>query len=314
MPFELTADVEVTRDAAGVVRALDHLRGPYPAEATTEQAAAVRMPDLAARYLADVAEVYGVHAPAEEAPDVAGRGRPDRSQPDRLVREEVQPLPDGSGTVAYAQLHANVDVWEAGVAISILASPLRVVASRSTWHHNIKLVNPEMLDRGDPTADVGELAAALGLDRERKRLKPTGFRWRIYQYDPRDPNAVGKDQPPPIGVTGPGPGLPVRPVPESVRPGDHFAVVEVLFAAVPTAAPPPPRSTGVPSSSRRPAPSSTCRPGARVAPARYTFRTRRRPARRPRRPRRPPHSTRYARPSPWKTSQRPTPSSCPASS
>lgn len=236
MPFQLTADVEVTRDAAGVVRALDHLRQPYLAEATTERAAAALMPDLAARYLADVADIYGVHPPAEE-PDDARRG-PDTSQPDRLVREAVQPLPDGSGTVAYAQLHANVDVWEAGVAISMLASPLRVVASRSTWHHDIKLVNPGVLNRGDPTADIGELAAALGLDRERKHLKPTGFRWRIYQYDPLDPNAVGKEQPPPIGVTGPGPGLPVRPVPESVRPGNHFAVVEVLFAAVPTAGAP----------------------------------------------------------------------------
>ena len=239
MSFQLTADVEVTRDTAGVVRALDHLRRPYLAEATTERAAAASMPDLAARYLADVADIYGVRPPTEEEPDDARRGQPDTSQPDRLVREAVQPLPDGSGTVAYAQLHANVDVWEAGVAISMLASPLRVVASRSTWHHDIKLVNPGVLNRGDPTADLGELAAALGLDRERKHLKPAGFRWRIYQYDPRDPNAVGKGQPPPpIGVTGPGPGLPVRPVPESVRPGDHFAVVEVLFAAVPTAGAP----------------------------------------------------------------------------
>jgi hypothetical protein len=68
---------------------------------------------LADAYLADVVDIYGIRSNALarlEREDT----RPDRAEPDRLVRSPVTPLPDGSATVAYAQRHANLDVVGGG--------------------------------------------------------------------------------------------------------------------------------------------------------------------------------------------------------
>lgn len=148
--------------------------------------------------------------------------QPDGAAPDRLVRSPVTPLPDGSATVAYAQRHANLEVWEAGIAVTMLAGPLRVVSSRSSYHHDVTLANASVLDRV-PRLTAAQLASALGLrDRGGQRVRIHATRLRVYRYDVDDPNAVGKrGAPQRPGVAGPEPRLPVPPVPDTIVPGNE---------------------------------------------------------------------------------------------
>lgn len=231
MAFTLSRDVEITRDQTERVRSLDHPRQPYIAgDAAGGRAGHVGLTATGDAYLAEVAPIYGISPEAIrdlDAPDA----QPDLKRPESLHRVDVAPLPDGSGTVAYVQRLFNLDVWQAGIAATILANPLRVVGSRSSIHHGIKVRNQNALKKPvAPRAD--RVSAALGLERGQKRIRIHSSRLLIYQYDLKDSNAVGKggkQQGP--GVTGPPLTLPVRAVPASIIPGEHYIVWEVLFAA-----------------------------------------------------------------------------------
>ena len=228
MAFDISADVEVIRDRAGLVRALEHLRQPYQAPGRAD----VGLVGLADAYLSEVAGIYGLRADALAQLEPENK-QPDRkAPPDRLARAAVAPLPDGSATVAYAQRHVNLEVWEAGIAVTILAAPMRVVSSRSSYHHDVKLANPAVLDRV-PRFGATQLAAALGMrGGERQKVRVHATRLLVYRYDPDDPYAVGRrSAPQPIGVAGPAPSLRVPPVPKAIVPGNHYVVLEVLFAA-----------------------------------------------------------------------------------
>ena len=166
MPFILTPDVELTRDRNQRVRALEHFRQPYLLAAGARGSLA----GLGDAYLAEVAPLYEIGV--EELQSLDERdAQLDRKQRERLVRVDVAPLPDGSGTVVYAQRLMNLDVWEAGIAVSILANPLRVVSSRSTYHHDIKVANADVLAKPiKPAAAL--LGTALGISsRQRQALR-----------------------------------------------------------------------------------------------------------------------------------------------
>jgi zinc metalloprotease ZmpB len=236
VPFELSGDVEVTRDAREIVRLLDHVRQPFFA-ARRERVALV---DLADEYLTEVAQIYAIDKRALRRLDERDEARvPDAAEPDYLVRAPVTPLPDGSGTVVYGQRHANVDVWEAGVAVSTLPNPVRVVSSRSTYHHDIKIANGDVLrEYADVHAEVdpAKHAAALGIKGQaRRQVRVHSTRPLVYLYDLADPNAVGhvvhRRPVPQHGVVESEPEFAPPPVPDQVVPGAHYLVTEVLFAA-----------------------------------------------------------------------------------
>jgi zinc metalloprotease ZmpB len=233
--LELSGEVDVIRSGR-IVWALDHLRQPFLSSA----GARAGVIDLADEYLREVVPIYGIHEHVLRRVAEAGEGAaPAASEPDYLVRAEFVPLPDGSGTVAYGQRHGNLPVWEAGVAVSTLPNPMRVVSSRSTYHHDIKLMNPDVLERHheieaeEPLVDTAKLAAALGVKgRKRGQIRIHSVRLLVYRYDPDDPNAVGRAVP----VQAPGAredesAFPVPPVPDAIVPGAHYVVAEVLFAA-----------------------------------------------------------------------------------
>src|SRR5439155_1576771 len=119
---------------------------------------------------------------------------------------------------------ANLDVWEAGVAISLLANPMRVVASRSTYQHDIKLANPEVIRHQPRPLTPARLATSLGF-KGRERQQPPRIhstRLLIYRYDIQDPNAIHGQTRRGVGVVGPEARLPVPPVPQTITPGNHY--------------------------------------------------------------------------------------------
>ena len=95
MPLELGPDVAVTRDSDGVVRALNHVQAPYGGRRGVKPA------DLAAAYLGDAAEVFGLDATImlEEVPD---QGPDPGDTTNRLVLAEQKSLM-GATTLGFQQ-------------------------------------------------------------------------------------------------------------------------------------------------------------------------------------------------------------------
>ena len=230
MPFTLTPDVELTRDRDDKVRSMDHLRQPYAAAAGAALTSLIALGD---EYLAEVAPIYDISLSALKTLEDRETG-PRLNQQESLVRIDTAPLPDGSGTVVYAQRFMNLDVWQAGVAVTILPKPLRVVGSRSTYHHALKLANTEVLSKKKATKPTAaRIATALGLKgRQRTPVRITSTRLLIFQYDLSDPDTARQTRGPRSpGVAGPSTKLSLPPVPSSIVPGEHYVVWEVLFAA-----------------------------------------------------------------------------------
>jgi zinc metalloprotease ZmpB len=184
----------------------------------------------------------------------------------RVVEEKRQ---FDSTTVAFAQTFLNVPVWGTGVSVTIKGGPSRIVDCTNTTLADVQAEMPpeEAVARwreliaameGRPAADRGEQPAAtpadetvrraLGLAQEpgeRARtaagpdaagLRVNRGRFFVYRYDPsqRQPVLPGVDSVVDAEGVDPEdrviePTLPLPPVPETVRPGGDYLVVEVLF-------------------------------------------------------------------------------------
>jgi len=136
-------------------------------------------------------------------------------------------LPGVPASVSFVQMYMGLPIWEAGVTVTVLSDPLRVVSSRSTFHHEVELANLP-----PPEAEVLKvtptlLRQALRIKGQRQRLSVTGARMLVYRYEApkrsgRGDRLSGVQQEPPL--------LPAPSVPRTVTPGVHYIVVEIFFA------------------------------------------------------------------------------------
>ena len=100
MPLELGPDVTVTRDVDGVVRGLNHIQDPYRGQRGMSAA------DVAAAYLQDAADVFGIDAEIVAKQDEGDGTRDEKS---RLVLAEEKSLM-GATTVGFAQRFGGLQV------------------------------------------------------------------------------------------------------------------------------------------------------------------------------------------------------------
>jgi zinc metalloprotease ZmpB len=237
MAFQITPNVSVTKDRDGIVRLLNHLQQPYFAAGL----AAVNPRTLARTYVGDVASIYSVDAALLSTIDQAVG---DTITPDGLqLRFGDQSSLLETTLVSYSQTRWSLPIWEAGLGVSILASPQRVTSSRSTLHINPEFhepsKNPKYLPRKITEGMLREL-----MDLGKQKVTINGTRLRVYQYDPAkryDPESVAPVQAPgakrdakPASLlhSGPPP-LPLPDVPDNIRAGTHYVVTEVLFTLAP---------------------------------------------------------------------------------
>ncbi|HKI04370.1 MAG TPA: hypothetical protein VKK31_20500 [Thermoanaerobaculia bacterium] len=240
MAFDLTDNVHVNRNARGNVQHLEHFQQPFVAAGTEAVAALALDADapvaaastpqgLAEQYLREVAPIYGIEEsllPGQDGASLAADG----AAGGKLELTEEKAVM-GTTTVSYQQTYNGLPVWEAGVNLTVQPEPMRVTSSQSSVHPDVDLppddalgataFNPETI-----TPEVLEML--LGIIEE---VKPVlnGTRRLIYQYDPdrrfdpetRQYEAEAFQEGPPI--------LPLPPVPDSIQPGQHYTVTEVLF-------------------------------------------------------------------------------------
>lgn len=163
-----------------------------------------------------------------------------RKEESRLRYVEKKAVKD-TQIVSYAQTFLGLPVWRAGVNVRMHADPLQVVSSQSTVHLNIDLELPklkgqksrnkhQMLKQGLANADeqANHCICDIGKSRKAKLVKITSVKPIIYQYDPAqrvDPEIEGHKDSKNERV----PSLDLPSVPDNIKSGQHYIVLEVLF-------------------------------------------------------------------------------------
>lgn len=226
MAFTITPNVDVERDAQGVIRHLRHLQEPY----VSTGLAAPTPRAMAMDYVRDAATIYGIdHSLLSDLGKQVGKELIEEGSQLRFAEEKSLM---GTTVVSYVQTYFGLPIWEAGVSVTLQDKPLRVTSSQSTVHFDVQVQKPGpsakfMSARISPA----KLAQAPGLKETDTRPKINSTRLLIYRYDPAmrfDPeSASGKQDE--IGLQGGPPTLPLPPVPRTIKAGTHYVVMEVLF-------------------------------------------------------------------------------------
>ncbi len=228
MPVEESPDVEVGRDDNGRARIVRHTRAPFTSadmSGTVSFSAEPSPRELADEYVREVAGIFDLGG--DEVSDLSGvvADEPTDEGPRLKFSEEKTVLE--TTVVSYGQTWLGLPVWQAVLDVRMFEGPLRVAGSTSTLDEGIGATQPageDLTSYDDPAT----LAAALGIDdAQRTALTVNATRSLVYRYDPDerlDP-ATGGD----AALRGGLPTLPVPPVPDSIEPGRHYVVREILF-------------------------------------------------------------------------------------
>ena len=222
---ESSPNVRVGRDDEGRVRVLHHPREPFTPDPAARAHPSPR--ELADAYVREVLPLYGL--PEEQAADLSAgvRGQPADEGPRLKLDQEKQVL--DTVVVSYQQTVLGLPIWQAALQVRIYGDPPAVASSDSTLHHDVD-VEPVPRDApGGFAENARSLAEALGLDDARAEgLKINDTRLLVYRYDPADRlDPLAGDESP--SLQGGVPTLPLPPVPETIEPGRHYVVREVLF-------------------------------------------------------------------------------------
>lgn len=250
--FDVARNVYLDRDQHGAVRQLRHVDAPFPSQARTPQL-------VAAEYLGVFGDLLEV--PATELAHLSDSpaARPERTDVELRYLGEKQQF--DTATVAYHQTALGLPVWEAGVAVQIRTEPFRVVSAQSTQHTDVHVEPPDddAVKRAESITPT-QLARALGLAQKEGAEKPSARHpeiedreFVVYRYEAdkvqRDgpPAVVERDIPKARAANGRAkkadaaagtpdevnqasmPWLPLPPVPDSIREGDHRVGLKVDF-------------------------------------------------------------------------------------
>jgi hypothetical protein len=177
--FDATTNVHIVRDHEGIVREVFH----------TEEAVLVRAPtpQLAAReYLERFSGTLGIGPDQMHHLFLSPEETPtDDPVEYRFLDEKTQ---FDTTTVVFSQTCFALPVWRAGLAITMLQNPMRVVSAQSTRHAQcaVERPTPETLRRLE-SLDSKTLVRHLGVEKEPHgwKVKSLAFLSRrlvIYRY------------------------------------------------------------------------------------------------------------------------------------
>ena len=252
--FNAGRNVYLDRDQEGAVRQLRHVDVPFQSQARTPQL-------VAAEYLQSFADLLELPATSLARISEAPAQRPQSAGVElRYLGEKEQ---FDTATVAFHQTALGLPVWEAGVAVQMKTAPFRVLSSQSTQHPAIHVEPPEddVLKRAESVTS-SQLSRLLGLPaREsaeqpsRKQVEIEARQLVVYRYEA---DKVQRDGPPamiernipharttngrakkadieiveqPDGVDQTSmPWLPLPPIPDTIREGEHRVGLKIDFA------------------------------------------------------------------------------------
>ena len=263
--FDATLNAHLSLDG-DKVRAIDHRHAMWPSPEHAPRTAA-------AAYLRSMAPTLAMAPETLERVSQRVDYLNPRVQPIEYRLSEEKPLFD-STTYGYWQTIHNTPIWEAGVTVTVKQNPSRIVAAVDESHAGVQASLPpepkiklyqDLIRRAgfndrrfeglvDQRSNAANRHLVKALAVSRARSRPRGAKaamarlpvWKkgrffFYKYDPDRRVEQVPARPRPVE----GPDLvpqqhtvytlPLPPVPASIRPGQYYLVVEVIFA-YPTAA------------------------------------------------------------------------------
>ena len=241
MTFEITPNVQVSRDRNGRIRQLSHAQQPYRPDAVDfalEPAAASLTPRvLAEQYIRDVAEFLEL-AP-ESLGNFAAEATLAPSPAATELRFKEEKTTAGSSTVSYDQTQLGLPIWDAGLTVRMNTAPMQVIGSHNAAHYEIQ-VEPPGADAPylPQRLDGSVLKRLLGLAGDAEEPRVSATRLLIYRYRPEerlDPQLQHQEEDDEsfgfAGTRSPElPNLPLPPVLVEIEPERHYVVTEALFS------------------------------------------------------------------------------------
>jgi len=241
--LDVSRNVYVDRDDDGMVRQLRHIDAPFRSSAHTPQLAA-------ADYLHAYGDLLDLASAALDNLGLTPADEPENVGTELRYLTEKQQL--DTATVAYSQTELGLPVFEAGVAVQLTSAPFRVLSVQSTAHPGVKVKRPSAAAiKKARSLTATQLTSALGLRpreangrrADRRALEIERKQLVVYRYES---DQVQRDAPPVIlheFSSAPGdvsnkpaldnagpPRLPLPPVPDSIREGEHYVSLKVDFA------------------------------------------------------------------------------------
>ena len=215
-------EVNIVQDGEGHARHLTYRTGLAVAGRTPQE--------VAENFLKAQADTFAMPQRAMESLHVRAAIAP-IAEAQSLRFESEKRLMD-STVVSYTQTMFGLPVYQAGVSVVIHQPDNRVKAAASTLHYDIAIQPPSAA----LTANPADAAATGGYDELVRRAIPAAESMRInrtrllvYRYDAAK-RVHSHGGPGKRGFGPETPTLPLPPVPESIRDGQHYIVVEALFS------------------------------------------------------------------------------------
>ena len=150
--------------------------------------------------------------------------------------------------VSYAQTFLGLPVWKAGISMRMYADSPKIISSQSSIHLKIDLELPKIktivFDAKNKSSkdvcaiirkdiaygekNISNIIREIAKGRKYELVKISSIKPLIYQYDPEqriDPETKGHDKNQDEII----PSLDLPPVPDNIKSGKHYLVMEVLF-------------------------------------------------------------------------------------
>jgi hypothetical protein len=239
MPGDFNDDVKVTKDNNGKVRQLSY-RSPYQPnrqKGLEISAGFAETPrTVAEKFLRDTAPVFGF-APAEvDNFSAFSEKTAGDSGVELRFKEEKQAVASATA-VDYAQTIFGLPIWGAGVTVRIDNKRMGVTGAHNASHYDIKAHRPSATAPFLPHLMREEtVAGLLGITENIPQLTINATSALVYEYEIEnrlDPQIESHEHNPEmtgLTINNSFPKLPLPPVPESIEPGIHYVVTEVLFS------------------------------------------------------------------------------------
>lgn len=256
--FDPSLQADLTIDAEGIVRGINHFQAYMPSDQLSMRLAAID-------YIRQVADVIDVpKARLVRAHQKVSYLDPLEADIEYRISEEKTFF--DSTTTALVQTYLNVPIWRAGITVTVKQNPNRIVSAVNTSHRSIqaKLPSSEIIEKYRKLFDskmnkeetmgfvreqfdwkqIFKLQKGESFEAEKARQGDRIIRGRfyIYRYDAsaRLPNQ--EEQKPQKVVTKRktdrsrnfeeeySPTLPIPPLPETIEDGNYYLVAEVIIS------------------------------------------------------------------------------------
>lgn len=241
----LGKNVHVEKRSDGTVKMLRHNQEPF----TKEMAGLVvaSSTGLAKEYLKRAQSDYNFDPEMLLTLDEQLDWKLNMEERNRLRFVEKKTVKN-TGVVSYAQTFLGMPVWKAGISMRMFADSLKIISSQSSIHLKIELELPKIgkVTSNDKLRDFKEMYLTIKKDiadaeklasnniseivknTKAELVKITSTKPIIYQYDPMqriDPEITDHKK----NNGGNLPSLVLLPVPDNIKSGQHYVVIEVLF-------------------------------------------------------------------------------------